>query len=64
MADSIMDKITATIAGLRARTKSNPDNPKLHPIEQRREGYRLYCQEQQQMGEVCQPYSEWIKSQE
>lgn len=60
--DMIPDKVKAMVAAL--RNKSNPDNPKLKPIEQRRRGYQLYAQEAQQMGEPVVSYEEWIAGQE
>lgn len=58
-----MDSLNAIIKALRNR-ESNPDNPKLKPIEQRRRGYQLYAKEAQIMGEAPLSYEEWIKGQE
>lgn len=62
--DMIPDKVKAIVAALRNKPASNPDNPKLKPIEQRRRGYQLYAQEAQQMGEPVVSYEEWIAGQE
>lgn len=59
-----MENIQAIIKALRDRTKGNPDNPKLKPIEQRRRGYQLYAKEAQMMGDPVQSYEEWIAGQE
>lgn len=53
------DVMTTIIAALRG--KGNPDNPALKPIEQHRDGYRMYRQVQQSQGEDVMPYEEWIK---
>lgn len=58
-----MENIQAIIKALRS-PKSNPDNPKLKPIEQRRRGYQLYAKEAQLMGEPVRSYEEWIVEQE
>lgn len=60
--EMLPDNVKALVAAL--RNKSNPDNPKLKPIEQRRRGYQLYAKEAQIMGETPQSYEEWIKGQE
>lgn len=62
--DVIPDKVKAIVDALRGKTTSNPDNPKLKPIEQRRRGYQLYAKEAQLMGETPVSYEEWIKTQE
>lgn len=59
-----MENIQALIKALRNKKPSNPDNPKLKPVEQRRRGYQLYAQEAQQMGEPVASYEEWIAGQE
>lgn len=59
-----MENIQAIIKALRDRTKGNPDNPKLKPIEQRRRGYQLYAKEAQIMGDPVLSYEEWIAGQE
>lgn len=47
---------------------SNPrsvrPNPNMGPIEQRRDGYRLYLQEKNSSGETPVSYEEWMKTQE
>jgi hypothetical protein len=62
--DMIPEKVKAMVNALRNKTKANPDNPKLKPVEQRRRGYQLYAQEAQQMGEPVVSYEEWIAGQE
>ena len=59
-----MENIQAIIKALRDRTKGNPDNPKLKPVEQRRRGYQLYAKEAQIMGDPVKSYEEWIVEQE
>ena len=59
-----MENIQALIKALRGKKPSNPENPKLKPVEQRRRGYQLYAQEAQQMGEPVVSYEEWIAGQE
>jgi hypothetical protein len=46
------------------RTRKNPVNQKLKPIEMRTRGYQLYSKEQQAMGETPVSYEEWMKTQE
>lgn len=46
------------------RTRKNPNNEKLHPVEMRARGYQLYVKEAQVNGETPKPYEEWIKTQE
>ena len=41
-------------------TVVQPRSNKLGPIEQRRDGYRLYVQEAKTNGEEPQSYEEWI----
>lgn len=62
--DIIPENVKALVKALRSKGKSNPDNPKLKPVEQRRRGYQLYAQEAQQMGEPVVSYEEWIAGQE
>jgi hypothetical protein len=45
------------------RTRKNPVNPKLQPIELRSRGYQLYVQEQKALGETPASYEEWMKTQ-
>jgi hypothetical protein len=46
------------------RTKQNPINKELKPLELRARGYQLYAKEQQAMGETPVSYEQWMKSQE
>lgn len=39
-------------------------NPNLGPIEQRRDGYRLYAQEKTSNGETPLSYAEWISQEQ
>lgn len=41
-----------------------PTNSRLGPIEQRRDGYRLYTQEARANGTEPQSYEEWISKEE
>lgn len=58
------EKMRALIDAVRGRTKANPDNTNLKPLEQRRRGYQLYAQEATAMGDDVMSYEDWIKSQE
>lgn len=46
--------------GPRAGQTITEGNPSLHPIEQRRDGYRMYAQEKTANGESPMSYQDWI----
>lgn len=46
------------------RTRKNPVNDKLKPLELRSRGYQLYVAEQKSMGETPVSYEEWMKTQQ
>lgn len=62
MAD-IQGKVKALIESVRGKLTSSSKTPSGRPLDQRRDGYRLYVREQQQMGEPAQPYEQWITTQ-
>lgn len=62
MAD-IQGKVKALIESVRGKLTSSKKTPSGRPLDQRRDGYRLYAREAQQMGEPVQSYEEWISKQ-
>lgn len=57
------DASTVPQTGPRAGQNVAPQN-NLGPIEQRRDGYRMYVQEKNTSGESPVSYEEWMKTQE
>lgn len=51
-------------SGPRSGTDVATSNPALGPIEQRRDGYRLYQQEKHANGESPMSYEEWISQEQ
>lgn len=62
MAD-ITGKVKALIDSVRGKLTSSTKTPSGRPLDQRRDGYRLYQREQQAMGEPAEPYESWISKQ-
>mgnify|MGYP000910459234 CR=1 FL=1 len=62
MAD-ITGKVKALIESVRGKLTTSDKTPSGRPLDQRRDGYRLYQREQQAMGEPAVPYEDWIKTQ-
>ncbi len=62
MAD-IQGKVKALIDSVRGKLTTTDKTPSGRPLDQRRDGYRLYTREQQSMGEPAVTYEEWIKTQ-
>lgn len=62
MAD-LQGKVKALIDSVRGKLTTSDKTPSGRPLDQRRDGYRLYAREAQAMGETPQSYEEWIGSQ-
>lgn len=62
MAD-ISGKVKALIDSVRGKLTSSTQTPSGRPLDQRRDGYRLYQREQQAMGEPAKSYEQWISEQ-
>lgn len=60
MADGISDKVKALIDSVRGKLTSTPSG---RPLDRRLDGYRMYKDEQNAMGDPVEPYESWIKSQ-
>jgi hypothetical protein len=55
---------TTIQSGPRSGTTVASSNPALGPIEQRRDGYRLYMQDKNANGEKPLSYEEWISQEQ
>lgn len=55
---------TTLQSGPRAGSTVASSNSALGPIEQRRDGYRMYAQEKRASGEDPESYEEWISKEQ
>lgn len=62
MAD-LTGKVKALIDSVRGKLTTSDKTPSGRPLDQRRDGYRLYAREAQAMGETAKPYEQWISEQ-
>lgn len=62
MAD-LTGKVKALIDSVRGKLTTSDKTPSGRPLDQRRDGYRLYAREAAAMGEPAKSYEEWISEQ-